>query len=155
MREISLCARMWKRAYRETTKRNARIQRNACTHTRTRRDEPLPLVLVDQYTMLVEARWEEEAEGHGRKGKREEALLKPWTHWTDICTMRSPESRVAVFGISSLIHLVPQIIIEISNAYAISGVRPPVRGKRSSSLRYMQIFVRMFLRWSKMFAIAT
>lgn len=23
---------MWKRAYRETTKRNARIQRNACTH---------------------------------------------------------------------------------------------------------------------------
>lgn len=73
------------------------------TYTRIRRDEPLPLVLVDQYTMLVEARWEEEAGGraHGRMGKREEALLKSWTHWTYICTMRSPESRVAVFGISS------------------------------------------------------
>lgn len=41
------------------------------TYIRMRRDEPLPLVLVDQYTMLVEARWEEEAEGHAGGWERE------------------------------------------------------------------------------------
>lgn len=62
--------------------------------------------------------------GSGRTEKREEALLKPWTLWTDICTMRSPKSRVAVLRISSLIHhLALQIVTEISGADVPSGAR--------------------------------